>query len=156
MKQTITSAERVNTGVAQSGYRGEVPESGYRGEVPESGYRGEVPESGYRGEVPKSGYRMPESIIDTLEYSDGSSYTFRFVPMNGGQHYQVDILDQPDYNGRAEDGHSTHRYSQDKPDSSHYICFASPSEANSLSKAKDFAQDWANRTYKYAHWGERF
>jgi len=76
--------------------------------------------------------------------------------MNGGQYYQVDILDQPDYNGRPDDGHSTHRYTQSKPDSSHYICFANPAEVNSLNKAKEFAQDWANRTYKYSHWGERF
>ncbi len=61
------------------------------------------------------------------------------------------ILAQPDYEGRDEDGHSTHRYGLgERP----YICY-DPMPDN-LQDAINIAKVWAEKTEAYIRWGETF
>jgi len=135
MKQTITSVERVNTGIAQVSYRGEVPESGYRGEVPESGYRSEI------------------AVTDQLDFSDGTSFRFRFIPQNDGQYWEVDILEQPDYANLQDDEESTGRIASARPDCQYGILFENPFLIDSKEKAKAEAKIWAEKTWRYLNHG---
>lgn len=144
MKQTTFTIRVQTTSVANASYRGEVPESGYRGEVPESGYRGEVPESGYRVE---------ESVIDYLDFSDGTSFQFKFVPQNDGQYWDVDILDQPSYGSLPDDEQSTNRVLCPRPDCEFSILFDDPFLIDSKGKAKSEAKLWAEKTWRYINNG---
>ncbi|MBT3380512.1 MAG: hypothetical protein HN742_00120 [Lentisphaerae bacterium] len=61
------------------------------------------------------------------------------------------IENQPSYEGRATDGHSTHRYSDG---SRRYVCY-DPMPDN-LDDAIEVAKAWADHTEEYVRTGRRF
>lgn len=123
-------------------------------ELPPGGWRGgeELPPGGWRGgeELPPGGWRATR---DTYRTEDGNhNFTFDFV--NVGSHYEIDIVSQPSYNGRASDGHSTHRLPSDR--GGNKICFADNSIVKDLSSARKWAKAWAEQTNKYIKTGRTF
>jgi len=61
----------------------------------------------------------------------GSSYKFQMKKMSDGS-IRIYILRQPSYNGRATDGHNTHRLN----DGTNYICILSGREPTSFEDAR--------------------
>jgi len=82
----------------------------------------------------------------TPERSRVYSFHFRLMEQPAGT-IHIEILSQPPYpNGRAADGHSTHRYGLGTSGYP-FICF-DPMPTN-VSAAKAIAAGWASRTVLY-------
>lgn len=84
--------------------------------------------------------RGPRRIDYGFSYEQQSDDTWR-----------VYISSQPGYGGRADDAHTTHRYSDD---GRRYICWSAP--IRTLEQAKQVSAMWADATEKYIHEGTRF
>ena len=83
--------------------------------------------------------------------TDGQAdYKFSFERQSDGE-YRAYIESQPSYRGKAEDGHSTHRYSDG---SRKYICFTGT--IRSEDQAKAVAAKWADSTQEYIKYGRNF
>jgi hypothetical protein len=83
--------------------------------------------------------------------SDGSfDYQFSFEEQNDGT-WRPYILNQPSYNGRETDQHSTHRLADG---SRNYVCWDRLLET--LEEAKKVAAIWADKTQEYIRSGNRF
>jgi hypothetical protein len=83
--------------------------------------------------------------------SDGScDYEFSFEEQTDGT-WRPYIMNQPSYNGRETDQHSTHRLSDG---SRKYICWDRLLET--LEEAKKVAAIWADKTQEYIRSGTRF
>jgi hypothetical protein len=95
------------------------------------------------GEVRTIIYRTRDGTVD---------YQFRIVKFNDGN-YRLYIISQPSYNGRPEDGHSTHRY-WDEELGCHYVCWSV--DITSYEDAKTIAAKWAEGTQQYRRTGSRF
>lgn len=103
------------------------------------------------GTLPEGAFRSERE--DTYRTSDGQAlFTFRFVPM--GNHFEIDIVDQPDYGHRRTDAHSTHRLSSDRGGCR--ICLGDPRAASDLQSAYKWAAMWAEHTWKYINTGTPF
>lgn len=100
--------------------------------------------------VAKSLY-LAERVRDTLDFADGTTFIFDFV--NRGSYWDIDIISQPSYNGRNGD---SHRINSSTPGITYKVCLSNKYEANSKYKAKEFAQDWAERTWKFIKQGKTF
>jgi hypothetical protein len=136
----------------------EIPPGGWRGgeEIPPGGWRGgeEIPPGGWRGgeEIPPGGWR---AVVDTYRSQNGKYFfKFRFYPM--GDYYDVDIMVMPDYNGRINDLHTTHRLRSERSDCEHKICFGNPRIISDLNIAKKWAAQWSELTSKYIEYGIQF
>lgn len=91
---------------------------------------------------------MSKSIYRT---KDGQAdYRFSFERQSDNT-YRCYIDSQPSYRGRAEDGHSTHRYSDGNRK---YICFTGT--VRSEEQAKAVAAKWADLTQDYIKNGRNF
>jgi hypothetical protein len=77
---------------------------------------------------------------------------FRFE--NVGDHFQIDILDQPAYGGRAAGGHETHRI--ESPRGGARICFADETILRSERDCYAWSQQWAEQTWEYVKTGKPF
>ena len=75
--------------------------------------------------------------------------TFDFVAV--GDAYHVYIMTPIDYGERDDDGHSTHRLTDDRGD---YICWTHP--LRTIAEAKSVAAEWTEATEKYIRYGKRF
>ena len=93
------------------------------------------------------------STTDRYKTHSGNVYGFRFERMSDG-YYEVDITSQPSYQGRATNGHSTHRLSSSR--GGQRICFGDPKVVDSLSQARKWAAAWAESTDDYIRSGKRF
>jgi hypothetical protein len=91
------------------------------------------------------------SYIGTYRTQSGRNYfRWSFEEQSNGE-VRAYILNQPDYHGRAEDGHSTHRYGlSDRP----YICYDPMPE--DLQDAIEVAKVWADKTEHYIETGTEF
>ncbi len=137
----------------------EIPPGGWRGggeEIPPGGWRGggeEIPAGGWRGggeEIPPGGWR---AVIDTYRSQDGTCFfQFRFFPV--GRYYDIDILSMPEYNGRPDDLHTTHRLRSDR--GCYKICFGDPTIITDLNSARQWASQWGELTVKYIKHGTAF
>ena len=98
------------------------------------------------------------STTDTYRTRDGRAYfKFRFVPQGFFfTHWEIDILAMPSYGGRSEGLHETHRLPSDRSDCRYRVCIGDESSVSSLSDARRWAGSWAEETWKYIQWGERF
>jgi hypothetical protein len=65
--------------------------------------------------------------------------------------WRVYITSQPGYGGRADDAHTTHRYSDG---GRRYICWSAT--IRTLEQARQVSAMWADATEKYIHAGTRF
>ncbi len=100
--------------------------------------------------LPTGGFR---AIRDTYRTKDGRAlFTFGFVA--NGDHYEIDILDQPSYGIRDDDQHSTHRLRSGR--GGYRICLGNPRAASDLSAAYKWAAAWAENTWAYIHKGTPF
>lgn len=100
--------------------------------------------------IPPGGWRAAQ---DEYRTRDGRAFfVFRFVAV--GSFFEVDIVSMPSYGGRNEGAHETHRLSSDR--GGKRICFGQPSAINTLQIAYEFAESWAENTWKYIKTGERF
>ena len=100
--------------------------------------------------IPPGGWRATQ---DEYRTRDGRAFfVFRFVAV--GSFFEVDIVSMPSYGGRNEGAHETHRLSSDR--GGKRICFGQPSAINTLQIAYEFAESWAENTWKYIKTGERF
>lgn len=83
--------------------------------------------------------------------TDGSfDFKFNFEEQIDGT-WRPYILNQPSYNGRETDQHSTHRLSDG---SRNYICW--DRQLETLDEAKKVAAIWADKTLEYIRSGKRF
>lgn len=77
---------------------------------------------------------------------DGSAYyTFRYVEV--GNHFEIDILDQPGYGNRDASSHISHRLPSDRGGLK--ICISRGYEPKTLEKAKQISMEWAELTHNY-------
>jgi len=74
-------------------------------------------------------------------------YEFSFERQSDGA-WRIYIEDQPEYNGRPTDAHSTHRLSDG---GRKYVCWTNT--IRSLDEAKEVAAMWADATQKYIRTG---
>jgi hypothetical protein len=88
-------------------------------------------------------------INDTYVTPQGTEFEFGFEFKDGN--YRIHILQQPNYNGRPEGGHSTHRIATD---SGHIICWTGAMPT--IASAKTIAGLWADHTENYILNGEPF
>lgn len=123
--------------------------------IPDGGWRGpedeQIPPGGWRGpedeKIPPGGWRT----VDTYRSKDGRAY-FRFRFVNVGDHFQIDILDQPSYGGRSAGGHGTHRI--ESPRGGARICFADEAILRSEGDCYKWSQQWAEQTWEYIKTGK--
>ena len=91
------------------------------------------------------------SIIDTYRTKSGAhQYTFRFQEQQNGI-WTAYIASQPDYCGRPDDAHSTHRLSDS---GGRYVCWTKP--LRTLREAKLVATTWCEKTEQYIRYGKEF
>jgi hypothetical protein len=91
------------------------------------------------------------SIIDTYRTESGAhKFTFRFQEQPDGS-WTAYIASQPDYCGRPDDTHSTHRLSDS---CGHYICWTK--SLQSFREAKQIATTWCEKTEQYIRYGKKF
>lgn len=91
--------------------------------------------------------------MSTLYYrtKDGQAdYKFSFEQVND-RSWRAYIVEQPSYKGRAEDAHSSHRFSDG---SRKYVCWDVPLKTES--EAKSVAGLWADSTQEYIKTGKKF
>jgi phage gp37-like protein len=82
---------------------------------------------------------------------DGSlDYSFAFAQQSDGD-WRIYILEQPHYDGRADDSHTTHRLSDSN---GVYVCWSTA--ITSLEDAKTIASKWAEATELYRKTGKLF
>ena len=86
-------------------------------------------------------YRTKDGLAD---------YQFSFEEESDGT-WRAYILDQPDYCGRPDDCHSTHRLTDG---GRHYVCWTNP--LYSEQEARRVAAAWADATQAYMRLGKRF
>lgn len=86
-------------------------------------------------------YRTKDGLAD---------YLFSFEQESDGT-WRAYILDQPDYRGRPDDCHSTHRLTDG---GRHYVCWTRP--LHSEREAREVAALWADKTQRYIRFGETF
>ena len=79
-----------------------------------------------------------------------ADYHFSFEEQSDGT-WRAYILDQPSYRSRDTSAHATHRLSDG---SRKYVCWTDP--LYSLTKAKQVASFWADKTQKYIRTGKKF
>jgi hypothetical protein len=104
--------------------------------------------------IPVGGWRAT-AIQDVYRTRDGRAcFTFRFV--NVGSHYEIDIAEMPSYSsyGRNNDLHHTHRLPSDR--GGYKVCIGNENSVTSLDKARKWAGNWSEETWKYLRTGERF
>ena len=89
----------------------------------------------------KSSYRTRDGQAD---------YSYSIEQQRDGT-WRVYIEGQPDYKGRDNDAHTTHRLSDG---GRKYICWTAPLQT--LGQAKQVAAMWADATQKYIQSGTRF
>lgn len=89
---------------------------------------------------------------DEYRTNDGRAF-FEFDFVNAGPYFDVYITKSPSYGNRSSDLHSTHRI---QVGNSYKICFADPSVANNLDKARKYSETWAEMTWKYIQTGKKF
>jgi len=92
---------------------------------------------------------------DTYRTNNGKYY-FTFIFEDQGNFYYAHILTQPNYSGRDNDGHSTHRLESDYPGCSYRICFGNDNSVRTLSLVRKYAEAWSEATSKYIDYGINF
>ncbi|TWU21306.1 hypothetical protein [Bythopirellula polymerisocia] len=91
------------------------------------------------------------SVNDTYRTRSGSHlFRFRFQEQQNGD-WIAYIASQPDYCGRPDDAHSTHRLSDS---CGRYVCWTEPLQT--LRKAKQVAATWCEKTEQYIRYGKKF
>ncbi len=90
---------------------------------------------------------------DTYMTKLGTKFRFSFEEqiIDGFENYDIYILDQPDYGGRADDLHTTHRHA-DGDD--RRICWTGPMPT--LDEAMRIAGLWSDLTERYILTGQKF
>lgn len=101
-------------------------------------------------EIPPGGWR---AYSDEYRSENGDHY-YEFEFHEVDDHYEVDIISTPGYEGRDTDGHSRHVLPSDR--GGERICFADDSAVRSLSEARKYAAAWAENTSDYIKYGDRF
>ena len=87
----------------------------------------------------------------TYRTKDGSAYyKFRYAELDGGK-FEVDIVEQPSYNGRDESANTVHRLPSSRGGSK--ICISAGHEPDSLESAKKLSMEWAELTHNYIKTG---
>lgn len=87
----------------------------------------------------------------TYRTKDGSAfYKFRYVDLGGK--FEIDILEQPSYSGRADSAHVTHKLPSDR--GGEKICIASGSEPTGIEGAQNISMQWAELTHNYIKTGK--
>jgi hypothetical protein len=103
-------------------------------------YRGSIP-----GRTEVMTFEIKNTYYTTLDRR--ATFCFDFVQVAGGE-WRIYIRQQPDYNGRADGTHQSHRLSDAR---GRYICWAPA--PRSLDQAKGVARAWADATYEYIRTG---
>ncbi len=135
----------------------ELPEGTWRGvneELPEGTWRGgmeELPEGTWRGvkeELPEGTWRA--NYVGNYECGDhsGDVYGFRFVEQTGG--YEIDIISQPEYNGKDESLQATRRIATARGSNGIDLGDVVPV---TLAEAQKMAGSWAEQNQLYRHSG---
>jgi len=94
---------------------------------------------------------------DTYRTGDGVAF-FEFEFVRTGDHYEIDILQQPSYRNRPPDLHSTHRLPSARSTAEYRIRirFSDPRAARDLAGAYKWAGVWAEYTWAYIRTGTPF
>ena len=92
-------------------------------------------------------------ITDTYMTKLGTKFRFGFEQRekNGETNFVIFILDQPDYGGRPDDPHTTHRVHEGDD---RLVCWTGPMPT--LASAKRIAGLWSDYTEKFILTGQKF
>lgn len=106
--------------------------------------------------LPENNAVVPVPVEDRLDFGDGTSFIFRFMPVNNGEYWEVDILKLPDYGIMPTDEQSTHKQKSERQDCEYKISFKDPLAIHSKDQAKKLAKSWAIQTWSYINKGVLF
>jgi len=82
----------------------------------------------------------------TYRTKDGSAiYKFRYVQV--GNHFEIDIIEQPSYQSRDNGSLTTHRITSAR--GGQQICISAGYKPQSIEKAKKISTEWAELTHQY-------
>jgi hypothetical protein len=84
---------------------------------------------------------------------EGYRFVFNLEPQANGT-VRAYIVDAPSFNGRASDGHATHRLYESGR--GHYVCIRDDLQPNNLREARDWARYWADGASRYIKTGREF
>jgi hypothetical protein len=91
------------------------------------------------------------SVIDTYKTKSGEhQFSFRFQEQKSGE-WIAYIASQPDYCGRPDDAHTTHRLSDS---CGRYVCWNKPLQT--FQEAKQVVATWCEKTEQYIRYGKKF
>lgn len=97
----------------------------------------------------------PQNEYLVYRTNDGRHhYRFHFSRQSN-RRYQIYIVEQPHYNGRATDSHSTHRY-WDASQQQYYLCISESLQPTNMTHARNWAKEWAESTERYRKYGITF
>ena len=93
------------------------------------------------------------SLKRVYRTSDGRvDFAFTFTTRPFSDEVRIYINSMPSYGRRDSDGHSTHRYRD--PNGAAYVCYDPP--PTNMTDAFKIAKAWAEKTWRYIQFGERF
>jgi hypothetical protein len=121
-------------------------------EVPSGTFHGaeEVPSGTFcSSESIKGGALCARSFTPGAYRSEDGKHLFRFNFIDCGGYIQIDILEQPSYNGLDSSSHVSHRLSSQR--GGHKICIAN--EPKTIEEAIKLAAAWSELTSRYLETG---
>lgn len=105
----------------------------------------------HAGEELKGGTLCASFSPATYRTLDGTGYyQFRYAQV--GNHFEIDILNQPSYGGRDTSATVTHRLSSSRGGSK--ICISSGHEPRDIETVKKISTEWAELTHNYIKTGK--
>lgn len=115
----------------------------------------------FSGEIPKGTRSGPDSLkkgalcasfsLGVYRTRDGSAlYTFRYIDL--GKYLEIDIVEQPSYEGRNESSHIAHRLPSARGGLK--ICIREGKEPKTIDKARRVSMEWAELTHTYIKTGK--
>ena len=95
----------------------------------------------------------PDDAYGIYDYTSRDGYDFQFDLQPAGYEVRIYILEQPSYDGRPEDGHSTHRLGLN---SDPYVCVDATLVPTNVPDALSWLVYWAEETATYIRTGCAF
>jgi len=105
----------------------------------------------HSGEVIIGGTLCASYSPATYRTKDGTAF-YKFNYVQTGNHFEIDILNQPSYEGRDSGMHKAHWLSSSRGGKK--ICISRGQEPKTIAAAKNISMQWAELTHNYIKTGK--